>query len=274
MNVSGYSPRRRPRCQRCVARCGRGLLAKRKPDIPDDFVAKLFGACRPGGPRALQPRRCLPASPSGHGHSSAERPAGAPKIRFEPAWLRRAALPCLRSSTTICRSWSIPSPANSISAASISAYSSIRCSRSSAIPRASLIRFMPARAVGGSRESFIHLHVEGADECSAARGNRPGARETFSPTCAPACRTGGRCWREFAASSPNCGRIRRRFRSTRSPKPFSFWNGSRRTISRSSARGILLSRLPATCSNRTFATGLGLLRSREVGACCSAGTSR
>ena len=111
------------------------LLAKRKPDIPADFVAKLFGLAVPD-----DLDRYSAEALAGIAEQSwaflAERKAGVPKIRFEPAASPPGALPCLRSSTTTCRFWSIPSSANSISAASISVYSSIRCSWSSAIPRA------------------------------------------------------------------------------------------------------------------------------------------
>ena len=85
-----------------------------------------------------------------------------------------------------------------------------------------------------------------------------------SPTCVSASKTGSPCWRGFAASSPSLERIRRRFQSKRSPKRSNFWNGSRTTILRFlGARDFAFSD-SGDVLEPAFATGLGLLRSREA----------
>ncbi len=38
-----------------------------------------------------------------------------------------------------------------------------------------LVNFKGRAPVGGQRESFIHIHVDGAGRCGAARGYRPRA---------------------------------------------------------------------------------------------------
>ena len=56
-------------------------------------------------------------------------------------------------------------------------------------------------AVGAARrESFIHIHVERIEDEARADRDRRGDRAACSPTCASACRTGGRCWRASARS--------------------------------------------------------------------------
>jgi len=139
------------------------LLAKRKSGIPADFVVRLFAS------RADDLDRYSAEALAGIAERSwaflAERTAGVPKSASNRP-LRCQALPCLRSSTTICRFWSIRRRELN-RAASISAYWSIRCSRRARFrgPADQIYAGAPRR---GSRESFIHLHIEGADDAGAA----------------------------------------------------------------------------------------------------------
>ena len=174
------------------------LLSKRRPDIPGRLSCQSVWPCSAGGYRALRRAGSSPAFAEQSWTFLAERTAGAPKTALRAGRRMRRHFACLRSSMTICRFWSIPSSANSTSAASIFACSSIRCLPSSAIPPASWSTSKAPRTVGGPRESLIHLHVEGAAECgTAARSSR--ARSHPRRCARLRRRTGSPCWRGFAS---------------------------------------------------------------------------
>ena len=92
-------------------------------------------------------------------------------------------------------------------------------------------------------------------------GARAGARR-----CARrACRTGGRCWRASARSSPSSRPIRRRCRSTRSPRPSQFleWLVAN-NFTFLGLRDYALDAATATDSSRITRRGLGILRDPDV----------
>ncbi len=140
------------------------LLAKRRPDIPDDFVLKLFGLAVP---EDLE-RYSAEALAGIAEHSwvfLAERPAGVPKIRFEPA----AAPPGIAVLEIVNDDmpFLVDSVVGEINRRGLDIRLFVHpvfvVERDAA---GRLTKFMPVRTVGGSRESFIHLHVEGADDAA------------------------------------------------------------------------------------------------------------
>jgi glutamate dehydrogenase len=139
-----------------------GLLSKRRPDIPADFVVKLFGLAV-----AEDLDRYGAEILAGIAERSwaflLERTAGAPKIRFEPV----AALPGIFVLEIV--NDDMPFLVDSVVGALNQRGLDIRLfvhpvfvvERNSA---GRVTEFTPRR--GGLRESFIHLHVEGADDAA------------------------------------------------------------------------------------------------------------
>jgi glutamate dehydrogenase len=140
------------------------LLAKRMPKIPADFVAKLFGLAVPD-----DLDRYSAEALAGIAEQSwaflAERTAGVPKIRFEPAVSPPsiAVLEIINDDMPFL----VDSVVGELNQRGIDIRLLVHpvfvVERDSA---GRLTGFMPARPAGGSRESFIHLHVEGADDAA------------------------------------------------------------------------------------------------------------
>ena len=140
------------------------LLASRNRDIPDDFLAKLFGLAVP---EDLE--RYTAEQLAGIAEQSwlflAERPPGAPKLRFEPA-----TAPPGTSVLEIVND-DMPFLVDSVVTELNQRGLDIRLfvhpvfvvERDLA---GKLVNFKGARTVGGERESFIHLHVEGLDSAA------------------------------------------------------------------------------------------------------------
>src|SRR5271155_2727225 len=138
------------------------LLTKRKPDIPADFLAKLFGLAAPDDLKRYKPDEL-----AGIGERSwaflAEREAGVAKIRFEPA----AAPPGIAVLEIV--NDDMPFLVDSVIGELNQRGLNIRLfvhpvfvvERDGA---GQLVNFKGARTVGGVRESFIQLHIEGMDE--------------------------------------------------------------------------------------------------------------
>jgi len=138
------------------------VLARRRRDIPDDFLAKLFGLAVP---RDLE--RYTAAELAGIAERSwlllQERPAGAAKISFEP-------LPGKTSGAVLqIINDDMPFLVDSVLGEINQSGLDIRLfvhpvfivERDTA---GRLVNFKADRNVGGARESFIHIHLDGADD--------------------------------------------------------------------------------------------------------------
>jgi glutamate dehydrogenase len=138
------------------------LLAKRKRDIPDDFLAKLFGLAAPD-----DLERYTAEELAGIAEQSwsflADRSAGVPKMRFEPAATTRG-----MSILEIVND-DMPFLVDSVVGEFSQRGLDIRLfvhpvfvvERNLA---GRLVNFKGAHTVGGQRESFIHLHVDGVED--------------------------------------------------------------------------------------------------------------
>jgi len=140
------------------------LLNKRRPDIPNDFLVKLFGLAVPE-----DIERYTADQLAGIAEQSwsflAERQPGAPKLRCEPTAVRPgiAVLDILNDD--------MPFLVDSVVAELNHRGLDIRLfvhpvfvvERNLA---GKLVNFKGARTVGGQRESFIHLHIEGLDDAA------------------------------------------------------------------------------------------------------------
>jgi glutamate dehydrogenase len=137
-------------------------LAKRNADVPDDFLIKLFGLAVPEDLERYTADE-LAALAEQSWTFIAQRTAGVPKLRFEPA----VALPGL--SVLEILNDDMPFLVDSIIAELNRRSLDIRLFVHPvfAIERdlaGKLVNFRGARTVGSHRESLIHLHVEGLDD--------------------------------------------------------------------------------------------------------------
>jgi len=138
------------------------LLAKRKPDIPTDFLAKLFGLAAPDD-LARYGAEELAAIAERSWTFFAEREAGVPKIRFEPAAAARgvAVLEIVNDDMPFL----VDSVVGELNARSLDIRLFVHpvfvVERDLA---GKLTNFKGARNVGGQRESFIHIHVDSLED--------------------------------------------------------------------------------------------------------------
>ena len=203
MNVQDIPPQRRRRlCQRGAAstpppRC----WPSASRDIPDDFLAKLFGLAVPEDLRALHAPTSLPAIAEQSWSFLAERASR--RCQNTLRAVRRAARHI--GARNRQRRHAVPrrfrrrrtQPARP-------RYSPVRSSgvRRRARRRGPAAQFQ-RRAHGRRRARKLHPPpCRRRGRCGAARRDRPTRSKASSPTCASACRIGSRCWRGFAASSP------------------------------------------------------------------------
>jgi len=138
------------------------LLATRRPDIAADFLAKLFGLAV-----AEDLERYSAEELAGIAEQSwsflAVRQAGAAKLRFEPAAAPRgiAVLEILNDDMPFL----VDSVVGELNQRGLDIRLFVHpvfvVERNAA---GELTNFKGARTVGGQRESFIHLHVEGAED--------------------------------------------------------------------------------------------------------------
>ncbi|HUI11988.1 MAG TPA: NAD-glutamate dehydrogenase [Xanthobacteraceae bacterium] len=140
------------------------LLAKRKPGIPADFVTRLFGLAVPEDLDRYS-AEVLADIAERSWMFLAERKPGAPKIRFEPAKVPpgTAILEIVNDD--------MPFLVDSVIGELNQRGLDIRLFVHPVFlverdPAGRLIKFMPGGTVKALRESFIHLHVEGADDAS------------------------------------------------------------------------------------------------------------
>ncbi len=92
------------------------VLAGARRDIPQDFLAELFGRAVPDDLERYSPEELAGIAEQSWSFLLRAQ-AGAPKIAFDAASRRTTASPCSKFSTTTCRSWSIRCSASSASAA-------------------------------------------------------------------------------------------------------------------------------------------------------------
>ncbi|HXQ84643.1 MAG TPA: NAD-glutamate dehydrogenase [Xanthobacteraceae bacterium] len=139
------------------------LLAKRKLDIPADFLAKLFGLAVPE-----DLSRCTAAEIAGFAERSwsflAERETGTPKVRFEPAASRGVSVLEIVNDDM---PFLVDSVVGEINRRGLEIRLLVHpvfiVERNDA---GVLVNFKAGRTVGGQRESFIHIHIDGMEDAA------------------------------------------------------------------------------------------------------------
>ena len=140
------------------------LLAKRNRDIPEDFLAKLFGLAVPEDLERYGADE-LAAIAERSWSFLAERSPGVPKLRFEPAAAPRgiAVLEIVNDDMPFL----VDSVVGELNQRGLDIRLFVHpvfvVERDSA---GRLITFKGARTTGGQRESFIHLHIEGMEDAA------------------------------------------------------------------------------------------------------------
>src|SRR5271170_2073266 len=138
------------------------LLTKRKPDIPQDFLARLFGLAAPDDLKRYSAEE-LDGIAEQTWAFLAERETGVAKIRFEPAAAPRgvAVLEIVNDDTPFL----VDSVIGELNQRGLDIRLLVHpvfvVERDLA---GRLVNFRGARTVGGQRESFIHLHIEGMED--------------------------------------------------------------------------------------------------------------
>jgi glutamate dehydrogenase len=138
------------------------LLAERKCAVPDGFVVQLFGLAAPE-----DLRHCDAIVLAGIAEQSwsffAERPAGSPKIRFEPlAGTRGISVLEIVNDDMPFLVDSVVGELNSRGLEIRSFFHPVFLVRRDAAGR--LIEFEASQAADARRESFIHFHIEEGDD--------------------------------------------------------------------------------------------------------------
>ena len=140
------------------------LLAKRKSAIPDDFLAKLFGLVVPED-LARYTADELAGIAERSWSFLGERKAGTPKIRFEPAAASRdvSILEIVNDDMPFL----VDSVVGEINHRGLDIRLFVHpvfiVERNDA---GALVNFRASRTVGGQRESFIHIHVDGVEDAA------------------------------------------------------------------------------------------------------------
>ena len=139
-------------------------LSKRKPDVPADFVDKLFGLAVPED-LARYSANEIAVIAERSWEFLAERKAGSPKIRFEPALAPHGI--CVLEIVNDDMPFLVDSVASEINQRGLDIRLFVHpvfvVERNLA---GTLVGFKGGRTVGGLHESFIHLHIEGADDAA------------------------------------------------------------------------------------------------------------
>jgi len=140
------------------------LLAKRQPDIPNDFLAKLFGLAVPEDLGRYSAEELAGIAEQSWSFL-AERTAGVAKIRFEPTASPRgtAMLEIVNDDMPFL----VDSVVGELNQRGLDirlfVHPVFAVERN---PAGKLVNFKGARSVGGLRESFIHIHIEGVDDAA------------------------------------------------------------------------------------------------------------
>ena len=232
-------PRKTPPRTALIAQAA-SRLPRSIPPCRRRFLAAAFPARRAGGPAALfaatisrARRRRLRTS------CASARPACRRSASRSPGRSRRAS--SRRSACSEIVNDDMPFLVDSVMGELTERGLDVRAGRASGVRRRARRRRQRSIALNAApgqparRESFIHIHLAPIDDDAAARRDRARHRAGARRTCGSRCRTGGRCSAASARSSPSSRPIRRRCRSTRSPRRSSSWNGCSPTISPSSA---------------------------------------
>jgi glutamate dehydrogenase len=140
------------------------LLAERKSDVPDGFVGKLFGLAAPEDLRHCGAEELANIAERSWSFLAERRP-GTPKIRFEPLAGARniAVLEIVNDDMPFL----VDSVVGELSSRGLEVRSFVHpvfVVRRDAAGR--LVEFEASHAADGRRESFIHFHVDEADDPS------------------------------------------------------------------------------------------------------------
>ena len=206
------------------------LLRGGKSDVPDDFVALLFGRAAPEDLVGYEAAELAALAREAWAFLATRKP-GAPKIRFEqPAASGGEHLKSISVIEIV--NDDMPFLVDSVMA-ELTERGLARAGRPSD-PRgrargktgklAGPPRARPAQQ-GETRESFIHIHVERIDDAARAAPRSCRRWSRCWPRSGAACRTGGRWSAASTRSSRSSRPIRRRCRSTTSPRRSSSSNG-------------------------------------------------
>src|SRR5271169_6603513 len=138
------------------------LLARRKPDIPDDFLGKLFGLAVSEDLERYTAEELADIAERSWSFLL-ERQAGTAKIRFEPSAAKRdgAVLEIVNDDMPFL----VDSVVGELNQRGLDIRLFVH--PVFVVERdlsGKLVNFKGARTVGGHRESFIHIHVDGADD--------------------------------------------------------------------------------------------------------------
>ncbi len=144
-----------------------GLLKRRNADIPDDFLAKLFGLAVPEDIERYTADELADIAERSWAFLL-ERKPGVPKLRFEPAHAKRgiAVLEIVNDDMPFL----VDSVIGEINQRGLDIRLFVH--PVFVVERdlsGRLVNFKGARTVGGHRESFIHIHVDGMED-AAQRG--------------------------------------------------------------------------------------------------------
>ena len=218
--------------QALIAAAGTAL-AKRRSDIPATFLAELLGSAVPDDLQRYGPDE-LAAIAERSWSLFAERKAGAPKISFEPAPATHtvAVLDIINDDMPFL----LDSVVGELNQRGLDilllVHPVFAVERDAA---GTLTAFKGAAKDGGRHESFIHIHIEGVAEATR-RAEIVRALEDILAQVRVAVQD----WRPMLdwlrAIIAGCAPIHRRSTPAKLPKPFSFSNGWRRTISLCLAR--------------------------------------
>jgi glutamate dehydrogenase len=140
------------------------VLAQRKPDIPKDFLTKLFGLAVPDDLARYSAEELAGIAEQSWAFL-AEREAGMPKIRFAPAATKRGV------SVLEIVNDDMPFLVDSVVGELNQRGLDIRLFLHPVFVverdlAGRLVNFKGARTVGGQRESFIHIHVDGIEDAA------------------------------------------------------------------------------------------------------------
>jgi glutamate dehydrogenase len=139
-------------------------LATARPDIPADFLAALFGLAVPDDLERYGPEQ-LAAIAAQSWSFLAERKAGAPKVRFEPAAMTRgvSVLEIVNDDMPFL----VDSVVGELNERGLDirllVHPVFSVERDAA---GTLVGFKAARQGDGARESFIHIHIDGIEDAA------------------------------------------------------------------------------------------------------------
>jgi glutamate dehydrogenase len=141
-----------------------GLLKQRAADIPDDFLAKLFGLAVPEDLERYTAEELADIAARSWAFLS-ERKPGAPKLRFEPACAKRGIV--VLEIVNDDMPFLVDSVIGELNQRGLDIRLFVH--PVFVIERdlsGRLANFKGARRIGGHRESYIHIHVDGMEDAA------------------------------------------------------------------------------------------------------------